>query len=234
MDEPFLFGRRGASSTAAVDEWKKFLSRSLVARLDVETFQTYVTILHSKCPLPPVPVADIFLRPQPANHDLLDPRVPRYLQVLLQLKYIDSTSILKALYRYSTSHVQSQGARQNGEVQGKGQADVLRWGSSYGAEEVIFYRLTKGVAQGTGIRTPMDAVAVAKIMARWMKLFTTASAAFAADVMGQLQNSSSRDEMESARAAFVMLLLGVCENQVVLGALSKPVAKGEDDPALSG
>jgi mediator of RNA polymerase II transcription subunit 5 len=63
-------------------------------------------------------------------------------------------------------------------------------------------------------------------MAKWMALFTSASAAFAQDVMGQLQSTQVRDEMEASRAAFVMLLLSVCENQTVLSALSRPYAKG--------
>ncbi|GJC93840.1 mediator complex subunit Med5 [Colletotrichum higginsianum] len=63
-------------------------------------------------------------------------------------------------------------------------------------------------------------------MAKWIALFTDAATAFTVDVMGQLHNSQVREEMESARAAFVALLLGVCENQVVLKAMSKPEAQG--------
>ncbi|KAG7106635.1 Mediator of RNA polymerase II transcription subunit 5 like protein [Verticillium longisporum] len=61
-------------------------------------------------------------------------------------------------------------------------------------------------------------------MSKWMTLFTDASTAFAVDPMGQMQANQARDEMDCARAAFVALLLGVCENQVVLKALSRPQA----------
>ncbi|KAI1377250.1 Med5-domain-containing protein [Hypoxylon crocopeplum] len=209
--------------TQSREQWAKFLDRCISTRLDPDTFDSYVSILYSKYPLPPAAIADIFLRPQPLNHETLDPRIPRYIQVLAQRKLIDTPSILKALYKYSTSHVQAQKA---GNIPENLEDKVpLRWGSSYAAEEVIFYRLTKAVALGTGIRGAGDALEVCKLTAKWMALFTSAAAAFAQQFIDQLHGSQSKDEMEAARAAFVMLLLGICENQIVLGALSRPFAK---------
>ncbi|GJC88183.1 mediator of RNA polymerase II transcription subunit 5 [Colletotrichum liriopes] len=211
---------------AALEQWSEFIARSLAHRIDPDKFESYIPFLQVKHPLPPVAVADLFLRPQPHNHESLDPRVPRYLQVLSDLNYIDTPSILKALYRYSTSRAHSRDAAQpvNGETQ---RPNVPRWGSSYAAEEVMFYRLTKSVAQGTAIQNTGTGLEIANIMAKWIALFTDAATAFTVDVMGQLHNSQVREEMESARAAFVALLLGVCENQVVLKALSKPEAQGK-------
>ena len=105
------------------------------------------------------------------------------------------------------------------------QKEMVRWRSSYGTEEVIFYRLTKAVAQGEAAQNRMDAIQVVEIVAKWMTLFTAAFTVFAQDMMGQLDNAVARDEMESARAAFVALLLGVCENPVVLKTMGKPYAK---------
>lgn len=210
----------------SVEQWNRFLTQCISTRLDPEIFESYVSILNSKYPLPPIAIADVFLRPQPSNHESLDPRIPRYIQVLSQRKLIDTPSILKALYKYSTSHTQAQRAGHPPLEDAQAKAITLRWGSSYASEEVIFYRLTKAVGLGTGIKSASDALDVCKIIARWMSLFSSASAAFAQDVMGQLQSTQSRDEMEAARAAFVMLLLSVCENQTVLAALSRPFAKG--------
>ncbi|KAH9883338.1 mediator complex subunit Med5 [Xylariomycetidae sp. FL2044] len=209
----------------SIDRWSEFLSKCISSRLDPTTFESYVPLVYAKNPLPPVAIADVCLRPLPTNHESLDPRVPRYIQVLAQKKLIDTQSILKALYKYSTSHVQAQ---KNGDasLQTAPDNDIMRWANSYGAEEVIFYRLTKAVGMGTAIKNQGDAVAVCKVIAQWMSLFTSASAGFAQDVMGQFQSPHSRDEMEASRAAFVMLLLGICENQTVLGALSRPSAKG--------
>ncbi|OLN95416.1 Mediator of RNA polymerase II transcription subunit 5 [Colletotrichum chlorophyti] len=212
---------------AALEQWSQFIAKSLAHRIDPDKFESYVPFLQAKHPLPPVAVADLFLRPQPHNRASLDPRVPRYLQVLSDLNYIDTPSILKALYKYSTSRAHSRDAAQptDQEAAEAQKPNTLRWGSSYAAEEVMFYRLTKSVAQGTAIRNMETGLEIANIMAKWIALFTDAATAFTVDVMGQLHTSQVREEMESARAAFVALLLGVCENAVVLKAFGRPEAQ---------
>ncbi|OTB06195.1 hypothetical protein M426DRAFT_319265 [Hypoxylon sp. CI-4A] len=212
--------------TESIEEWARFLDKCISSRLDPEKFESFVPIMYSKHPLPASIIADVFLKPQPMNHESLDPRIPRYIQVLTSQSFINTPSILKALYKYSTSHEQ---ARKAGNLPHEDAEDTaqLRWGSSYAAEEVIFYRITKAVAMGIGIRAATDALEVCRLMARWMTLFTSASTAFAHEAMGNLQlhNPQPKDEMEAARAAFVMLLLGICENSIVLNALSRPYAK---------
>jgi len=219
-------------------QWRTFLSRCLATRLDPEKFENFVPVHAAKHPLPAAVVADLFLCPQPWSREYLDPRIPRYVQTLVQLGLADMPSVLKALYKYSTSRTQSEGATagdQNGGAGPRGgRRGVVRWGSSYGHEEVFFYRFSKAVVQGTAIKTTREGLEMAKIMAWWMALFTASSVSFAAaDVLGQLQASQSQTEMESARAAFVMLLLHVCENPLVLQALAKPFAKrGHSSPPV--
>lgn len=232
-------------------EWDRFLQQALIERLDFDKFAEYAPLLHSRQPLGPAPIADLLLRPAPWNKYTLDPRVPLYMQTLLDLKYIDTPAILRALYRYSTCHVladkQTPGQKQNAtnagdskapsKEQKDGKKEFTCWQSSFSSEEVIFYRLTKAVSQGAAIKNSRDSLEVSTVMARWMMLFTAASAAFPPDedvMMGgggvarrDKASQQSKDDMENSRAAFVMLLLGVCENHVVLETLSKPVAKGE-------
>jgi mediator of RNA polymerase II transcription subunit 5 len=215
-DQPKPGADRDHDQDSPRSQWTQHLARCLTSRLDAEEFDSSVRSLYSKYPLPPPVIADIFLRPQPSNYESLDPRIPRYLQVLAQRKLVDMRSILVALYKYSTSHVYGQPAVTEAQQQ-----VPLRWASSYNAEEVMFYRLSKDVRMGNGIRSTGEALLICYLMARWMTMFTTASG-----VMTQLQNTSFRDEMEAARAAFVMLLLGVCENDYVLRGLSRPSAKG--------
>ncbi|KAI0408251.1 mediator of RNA polymerase II transcription subunit 5 [Xylaria palmicola] len=222
-------GGPNGGSTSARGQWARYLSQCLHARADPEELDAHVPLLYRKNPLPPAVIADIFLRPQPSNHESLDPRIARYLQVLAQRQLVDTPSILSGLYKYSTSqtHLHPAGAddrdRARGQDQELDQAPV-RWASSYNSEEVLFYRLSKAVRLGTGMKTTGEALRVCVHMARWMTMFTTASAAFAQDVMGQLPHTS-REEMEAARAAFVMMLLSVCENHLVLRGLSRPGAK---------
>lgn len=218
----------GGGSTSSQDQWARYLSQCLASRLDPEEFESYVPLLYNKYPLPPLLIADICLRPQPSNHESLDPRISRYLEVLTQRKLVDTPSILNALYKYSTSQMYLHSGSADGQDQDNQNAygEVpLRWASSYTPEEVLFYRLSKAVRLGNGIKNTGEALGICVLMARWMTMFTTASTAFAQDVMGQLQ-STSREEMEAARAAFVMLLLSVCENHFALRGLSRPSAKG--------
>jgi mediator of RNA polymerase II transcription subunit 5 len=214
---------RDGDPTSSRSQWARYLTQCINSRLDSDEFDSYVPLLYNKHPLPPVAIADICLRPQPSNHESLDPRISRYLEVLTRRELVDTASILSGLYKYSTSqmYLHSSGAGD----QDRDQDLPLRWASSYTPEEVLFYRLSKAVRLGVGVKTTSQALGICVLMARWMTMFTTAAAAFAQDVMGQLQ-SSSREEMEAARAAFVMLLLSICENPIALRGLSRPAAKG--------
>lgn len=210
---------------ASMKAWDAFLDKCLFERLSLADFESSAPPLHSKHPLPPDALADLLLRPRAGNKDSLDPRIPLYLQSALVLGYVDAPAILKALYNYSTSHSQSQSAEDG--------LPEVRWRSSYSAEEVLFYHLTKAVVQGGAIAKPEDAVRMMDIVAKWMALFTGAFATFASDVMGQLEAGGPREEMETARAAFVALLISVCDNHFVLKMVERPAAKSMSSPSVS-
>ncbi|KAI1125351.1 mediator of RNA polymerase II transcription subunit 5 [Nemania abortiva] len=216
-------GDRNGDPTSSRSQWARYLTQCLNSRLDPAAFDSYVPLLYNKYPLPPVAIADVCLRPQPSNHESLDPRISRYLETLTRRELVDTASILTGLYKYSTSQMYLHPAGTGDQNQGPDHFP-LRWASSYSPEEVLFYRLSKAVRLGVGVKTTSQALEICVLMARWMTMFTTASAAFAQDVMGQLQNSS-REEMEAARAAFVMLLLSICENPIALRGLGRPTAK---------
>ncbi|KAI1814973.1 mediator complex subunit Med5 [Poronia punctata] len=218
-DEPVSLreGYRALDVTGSRGKWSKYVGECLYSRLSASEFEESATTLYRRHPLAPGLLADIFLRPQPSNHESLDPRIPRYLQVLINHEFIDTPSILNALYKYSTSRSYLQPA----STDDRGNPP-LRWANSYTPEENLFYRLSKAVRLGKAINSTMEALLICALMAKWMTLFTTAATAFAQDVMGQLQNNQTREEMEATRAAFVMLLLGVCENEKVLEGLSGP------------
>ncbi|CCT65574.1 uncharacterized protein FFUJ_02529 [Fusarium fujikuroi IMI 58289] len=214
---------------SAIEYWSQFVARSISQRLDTEKFENYVRLVHDQHPLPPALVADFFLRPQPSNDNSLDPRIPPYLQVLTRLGYVDAPSILKALYKYSSLHAYAQQpnaheGRENEKENGKSddkekdenQQKITRWKSSYWAEEVLFYGITKSVVEGKAIRDSKTALDMTRIISKLMVLFTTA---FAADMIEQLHTAQVRDEMESSRAALVALLLRMCENDILVGAL---------------
>lgn len=222
-----------ASSAGALREslafWTEFVSRCIRERLDTQRFQTFVRLVHDEHPLPPAAVADLFLRPQPNNCYSLDPRVPPYLQVLSDLGYIDAPAILNALYRYSSSHNlvdshQPAAEHHDGGDKNDGKnTPPVRWKSSYWVEEVMFFRLCKSVHEGQAVRDTHTALEVVKIVAKWLALFTQASSAFAADLLAQMHNLQL--EMESARAAFVPLLLRLTDNPWLLKVIGRNAAK---------
>ncbi|KAI0198485.1 mediator complex subunit Med5 [Astrocystis sublimbata] len=197
-------------------QWTAYLARCLHTRADTEDFDVEAAALYRKHPLPPAVIADVFFRPQPTNHIMLDPRIPSYLHALTKRDIVDTPSILAGLYRYSTSQIYC--------ADDPSQAPALRWASSYGTEENLFYRLSKEVRQENGIKNMGEALGICVHVARWMTMFAKASAAFAQDVMAQLQNTA-RDEMEAARAIFVLLLLAVFEDPLVLRGLSRRAGK---------
>lgn len=211
----------------ALSQWAGFIAKCLAQRKESGDFEKWITHLALKQPLPPGAVADLLLRPQPHNNEFLDPRIPRYLDILSTKQYVDTASILEALYKYSTSHTLLRHAVDQSRNGDNRIPDVQRWRSSYGAEEIMFYRLTKAVAQDTAIHRTEDALRIGNIVSKWMTLFTDVSAAFTMDAVDHIsaEAAQARDEMESARAAFVALLLGVCENPVVLKALSRSESK---------
>ena len=233
-------GPATAGLPAAVAEWTKFLARAERDRLNPDVFADFVPILASKHRLPPVLVADLMLRPTKANQDVLDPRVPQYLQVLLKLKLVDTPALLKALYRYSTSHTYAVRPPQKSEAAAAAtattqkqqepeskQKEVVRWRNSYASEELIFWRQAKAVNQGVAIKSSGEAVEVVRIVAKWMALFADVAAAVSGDTFGAIHSLQAKEEMESTRQAFMLLLVGVCENATVLSSLGKPSSKGE-------
>lgn len=217
--------------------WSTFVTKCISQRLETERFDEYVRLVHSKHRLPPVLVAELFLRPQTDNDASLDPRIPPYIQVLSQRGFVDAPSILRALYKFSSLHVQlNEKTQSNGQDDGSGNKGKengkeegkapRRWRASSWAEEVMFYHVIKTVVEGTAFRTVRAAQELVEIISRWMALFTSASNAFAADLLGELQVSPVRDEMDVARAAFVPLLLRLIEIPALVTAISGPHAKG--------
>lgn len=229
--------------------WSSFLTHALKTRLDPDKFADFAPLLAARHHLHPFAVADLFLRPNPWNRYTLDPRLPHYLQTLLDLKLVDLQAVLAGLFRWSTAHTlvpqKEEAASAKGlkseagsEIKHDGKKDdLVRWESSFTSEEVMFYRLTKAVASGSGIRDAKDALEISIVVAKWMMLFTAASAALPPNheedvIMGGMNGSASaskkvRDDLENSRAAFVMLLMAVCENPMVLQTLSTPNAKSE-------
>ncbi|KAJ6787588.1 hypothetical protein PWT90_00671 [Aphanocladium album] len=219
---------------AAVKYWSDFVARCVSQRLASDRFQEFVQLVHAKHPLPPVLVADFFLRPQPFNHVSLDPRIPPYIQILTQLGYIDAPSILRVLYKYSALHAHDrpndvkdeEDIKKKEEGEDGKQDKSLRWKDSSWAEEVMFYHVIRTMVEGSAFTDAKTGLELVSIICKWMDLFIHVSSAFAADILTNKTDRQGREEMETARAAFVPLLLRLVDNHALLRIVSKPFAKG--------
>ncbi|KAG5927239.1 hypothetical protein E4U42_002434, partial [Claviceps africana] len=212
----------------AAQYWSKFVARCLLQRLETKCFDEFVPLVHSQHPLPPILVAELFLRPQLDNEVSLDPRVPPYIQALSQRGYVDAPSILRALYKYSSLHAQLKpttlsGAPENRDDEHSRNA-VTRWRSSSWVEEFMFYHVIKTMVEGTAFRDARAALQLCYVISKWMELFTMVSTLLAADVIGDMYNQL-RDDLDVARAAFIPLLLRLVETPLLVKAIGKPFAK---------
>ncbi|PFH60514.1 hypothetical protein XA68_10828 [Ophiocordyceps unilateralis] len=99
------------------------------------------------------------------------------------------------------------------------------WRISAWVEEFMFYHVIKILVEGSAFRDIRSALVLVKVLCRWMNLFTAASAAFATNVLAQVQYSQARDDMEVSRAAFLPLLLRLVETPALVEAMSHPFAK---------
>lgn len=236
----------------SIQYWNDFISKCLTKRLDAGPFEDYVKLVFAKHQLTPDIIADFFLQPQKSNCVSPDPRIPPYISVLTQLRYIDAVSILRALYRYSSLHSLTppqaqEPAKEQGQDQGQTQAQQdgdgihldgetkkdltpssqTRWKSSSWLEEVMFYHVIRLVVEGTALKDSRTALELMHIISKWMSLFSAASNPLGADMLaGGLQDPQVRHEMEVSRAAFVPLLLRLVDNPALVKAISHPAVKG--------
>ncbi len=220
--------------------WQTFLDHSLATRLDAETFESYAKILSAKHPLPASRISDLFLRPSEYNIVSLDPRVPRFVQVLLGLELVTVPSVLRALLRWS-SYGGLEGAKEGenghadgidkkrkgngGEEHGNAQLkerkkdDRNRWTNSYATEEILFYRLAKVISSGNAPSNIQEAVELILVCIKWMDTVVSTSQA-AHEMLGGLGGGHT-EEMNAQTMALGTLMVAVVENGQVLQTLGK-------------
>lgn len=214
---------------SAAKTWSKFLSHSLATRLDPETFESYVQLLSTKYLLTPTLISDLFLRPSATNDGSLDPRVPRYVQVMLGLELVNVAAILKALRRYSTFGTaldghdidgQSKNIRADGEDNGRPKPAERRkrWTNSYAVDEMLFYQAARYITTGSAPRDIQEAVDLILISIKWMELVATAGTG--ANEILSIGHAQAQ-EMSAAIIALGTLMVAVVDNSRVAEALSK-------------
>jgi mediator of RNA polymerase II transcription subunit 5 len=209
---------------SSLQTWQKFLAHSLATRLEPEAFESYIQILSAKHPLPPSRISDLFLRPTEDNTVCLDPRIPRYLQVLLAHQLVTLPGVLNSLWKVSSYRpLPSEG---NDGIDGKegdssaekkhAKDDGKRWTNSYTSEETLFYRLTKYISSGTAPKDVQEAVELVIVCIQWME--TVVAAGNAAHEMLGLGHT---EEMAAQNMALGTLIVAVVENSLVQRSVEK-------------
>lgn len=218
---------------ASVAEWSKALALAEKRRLEPERFAEYARILYAKHALPPALIADLLLRPTEYFKDSPDALKRAYLQELKTQGRVNTAAMLGALYKYSAAHTRAQSAAlasdgTNKEHDGGRQKPrkIVRWTNSYEFEETLLLRLAKAVDQGSEIKTSKHVFDVARVLPKWMTLYTEAAAAVSRDMFGSLHGLQVKDETERSRNAFILFLFAFSQDQVVLSRLSRPSFKG--------
>jgi mediator of RNA polymerase II transcription subunit 5 len=211
------------STSKSSSLWHSFLARSLATRLDTETFATYTPILLSQAPLPPSRIAEILLQPRDPRILAPDPRIPRYIQVLLGLEIVNAPAILRALLRYSTAggnHVSQLEVKEDGavgEVAGKNKGEELRWSNSYSTEEMLFYRIAKYVSSGSAPKGNTEAGELLVALVKWMEASLSAYHA----AQGMLELGRHIEELTAQIMALGTLAIAVLENEMVMNVIAK-------------
>ncbi|KUJ19653.1 Med5-domain-containing protein [Mollisia scopiformis] len=211
-----------------VSQWQTFLTRSLATRLSPDTFESYLQILESKHPLSPNRICDIFLSPRIENTYALDPRISKYIQILLSSRLVHIPAVLKALLKYSSfsKHDENSngttGSDPNTQQSNRGgkkdDGPAKHWSNSYGAEETLFYRMAKNISSGVAPHDIDEAVELVKASIQWMEVIITASHS-AQEMMGLDQTHTHEKNAQSM--ALGTLVIAIVENTQVVNALSK-------------
>ncbi|KAK4177924.1 putative mediator of RNA polymerase II transcription subunit 5 [Triangularia setosa] len=231
MEGPATAGSSLTGLSAAVAQWTQLVTRARLQRLDPDQFAVFSKILFVKHPLPPALIAELLLRPTPDNSVALDPRAPLYLSHLIKQRRVDTASVLRALFKYSTIHTKIHPESEDqppkdGDASAPPHKKPIRWISSYSSEAILFWRLAQTVNQGIGIKSGREVVETSKVLVRWTALFTEAATVFSQDAFGSMHSLNAKLEMERSRESFIMFLNAFSANPTVPKTFQLPAAKG--------
>ncbi|ESZ90859.1 hypothetical protein SBOR_8751 [Sclerotinia borealis F-4128] len=212
------------TAQVAIESWQTLLNNSLASRLDPEPFTDYIRILSSRNPLPSSYICEIFLRPDKYNDTVIDPRVLRYVQILLAEGLVDCAGILRGLLKYSSlwsyrqdGHMQNE-ANNGVEKDKRVKEGNKRWKKSYSAEEMMLYRLAKTVSTGVRPKNVQEAVDLLVVSVQWMDMVAVGMGQGAHEI---LDLEAHVEEIGMVGMALGTLMVAVVGNAKILGVLEK-------------
>ncbi|RDA86537.1 hypothetical protein CP532_1899 [Ophiocordyceps camponoti-leonardi (nom. inval.)] len=236
-----------AALSRSLHYWTFFMIKCLFSspKPEIDEFRSFVRLAYQNYPVPPIFIADAFLRP--LNGDItLSPQFPIYIKTLTQLGFVDVSSVLLALCKYSSlnGHVLDPPPTGDdtqalvGLLNTQGQRKTWRvrkfWRISAWFEEFLFYQLIRFLVDGSACRDIRSTLMLVKVVCKWMTLFISVSAAFAPDPLTGVQRprrtpdnefGRGEEDLEISRTAFLPFLTRLVETPALVEALRHPTAQ---------
>ena len=211
----------------AAHAWNELFVKCRQAFTPVEEVVKLAKTLTLKTPIPGMAMADLILRPQPAEGLTYNPLVRdiRLVQALCIAGLVSLRAAASAVLRYASIH---KCASADPAIPLPGPAPLVRWTHSWDMDEAMLVFLSRLAADPRAINFGDDAVKLVEVLIEWVQLNVAAWALVVrAGIPTGVEEKNLRIEMDMARVALLALLVMVFEHENVVKTLAHPGAKGE-------
>jgi hypothetical protein len=153
------------------DAWSRLIQKSLYTRLDDKKFEEYAKFLYEESPLPSAAISQILLQPhERRKHGYRDPRLPRYVAILLRLGHVNEADVLRVLLQYSRLREGGSGGRTATTAKDGGGSAEERMYNSLDLDDLVLDRVARRVATTHQNLSKRDLWNITVALTEWMRL----------------------------------------------------------------
>jgi mediator of RNA polymerase II transcription subunit 5 len=210
------------SKNSNIEQWELFASRCLTTRLESQQFIKFSNLLSLRCPIRGLDTATIFLRPTSKDAEALDPRIPSYIDKLLEIGLVEFHDVLRALLlcsRFHRPHISD-------ETEKEVETDSPTWRNPIELDEIILFRVSKAVNTGKCPRDFSEALGIIKAASNWMSDVANTSTADQLDQNMTGAPGSLTLEAINVREAVAMLVMTMADNAKITSILRGSCPRG--------
>jgi mediator of RNA polymerase II transcription subunit 5 len=190
----------------ATAQWRVFIQNSLRIRLDQGKFLQLAQELGDRSPISGFKLASLLLGGQRASSKIVDPRIPIFIEQLLEARIINTDHVLAALFQQHPDRTDSQ-------------KDSSNHNGSELAVTVLDH-LTKGFVTGKSPYTIPETRQSLVVLARWLESIVTTTSA------GDALMQSLGHQTLPICDPLGLLATAMLENSRVAGVVAKVISKG--------
>ena len=210
------------SQPSSIEQWELFAKQCLTTRLENQQFTNFSKLLSLRCPVRGSDRAAIFLRPTSKDAEALDPRIPAYIDKLLEIGLVEFHDVLRALLLYSHFHRSNEPNRDE-----KTTENAFRdWRNPTELDEIILFRVSKAINAGKCPRDFSEALGIIKAASSWMSDVANTSTADQIDQNMTGAPDSLTLEAINVREAVAMLVMTIADNAKITAILRGSCPKG--------